>query len=262
MQLNPHERLVFPLDVSTLDEATTWVRALRNHVGVFKVGLELFTAAGPDAVKLVHDSGARCFLDLKLHDISETMARAVASAAALRVEFLTVHCVAGSAALRRCVEVLATTTSALPDGGRAPASPLCLLGVTVLTSLEAVDLAELGWTNDVPSTVLNLARLATRSGVPGLVCSPHEVAVIREHLGDKVVLMVPGVRPDSADHGDQKRVATPQLAIARGADLIVVGRPIRLAPSPTEMATRIVAEIEAGLAARTDATRNVRQGTP
>jgi orotidine-5'-phosphate decarboxylase len=234
------ERLIYPLDVASLAEARDQVALLSGEVGVFKVGLELFTAAGPDAVRLVHDAGARCFLDLKLHDIGETVARAVATAVALRVRFLTVHSVNGARALSRAAQA-------------AAGSDTQLLAVTVLTSLEDPDLAEIGLAGPTGDAVTRLAGVAFRAGVPGLVCSPRECPSLRTILGPAgrgPVLVVPGVRPAGAATHDQKRVATPAEAIRAGADFLVVGRPIRDAADPREAARRIVAEISDATSAR------------
>jgi orotidine-5'-phosphate decarboxylase len=221
------ERLVFPLDVPDLGEARRWIARLRDTVGVFKVGLELFTAVGPDAVAAVHDLGAACFLDLKIHDIPATMAGATESAARLGVRYLTVHASAGPAALR--------TVAAAAQG-----SPTTLLAVTVLTSLDDHELAAIGMRGGAAESAERFAQIARDAGVKGLVCSPHEVAALRKLLGRDGVLAVPGVRPAGADVGDQRRVATPEAAIAAGADLLVVGRPIRSAADPAAAARAIV----------------------
>ncbi len=236
--LQGRDRLVFPLDVASLDEARALVTLLRDEVGVFKVGLELFTSAGPDAVRLVHDAGAQCFLDLKLHDIGETVARSVAMCARMDVRFLTVHAANGSRALTRAV-------AATRDTGTT------LLAVTVLTSLEDADLAELGLAGSSSVAVERLAQLAVGAGVRGLVCSPHECAPLRAALGARAdggpLLMVPGVRPAGAAANDQKRVATPSEAMRSGADYLVVGRPIRDAADPRAAARSIAYEVEAAL---------------
>ena len=232
------DRLVFPLDVASLDEARALVTLLRDEVGVFKVGLELFTSAGPDAVRLVHDAGAQCFLDLKLHDIGETVARSVATCARMGVRFLTVHAANGSRALTRAVALTRDTDT-------------MLLAVTVLTSLEDADLAELGLAGSTAVAVERLAHLAVGAGLSGLVCSPHECAPLRAALGARAdggpLLMVPGVRPSGAEANDQKRVATPTEAMRSGADYLVVGRPIRDAADPPAAARTIAREIEAAL---------------
>jgi orotidine-5'-phosphate decarboxylase len=230
------DRLVFPLDVKDLAEARAWIDRLVDHVGVFKVGLELFVSAGPDAVRAVHDRGARCFLDLKLHDIPATMAGATERAVAQGVAFLTVHASAGPRALRGVQEIAASSKTQL-------------LAVTVLTSFDASELASIGL--DAPaSAAARLARVAVQSGVRGLVCSPEEASALREIVGPSGVLMVPGVRPAGADRGDQRRVATPATAIASGADYLVVGRPIREASDPRAAASAIAEEIGLALEAR------------
>lgn len=238
------ERLVFPLDVGDLAAARRWLRDLADAVGVFKVGLELFTAVGPDAVRAVHDAGAACFLDLKLHDIPATMRHAVRSAAALGVRFLTVHTAAGPAALRACVE-------------EAAARPgLQLLGVTVLTSLDAEDLRAVGLAGPPDSAVVRLARLGRDAGLRGFVCSPAECAPLRASLGPRAALVVPGVRPAGSASDDQRRTATPGDAVRAGADLLVVGRPIREAADPVAAARAIAAEVEAAEAERAGAPGN------
>lgn len=240
VQSSPHapsarERLVLPLDVTDLATARTWIDQLAGQVGVFKVGLELFTAAGPDAVRAVHDAGAACFLDLKLHDIPATMAKATASAARLGVRFLTVHGVAGPSALRAVTAEAGDTT---------------LLAVTVLTSMDDDELESVGLAGPADSAVLRLGTLSVQAGVGGLVCSPLEVAMLRRHLGTGPTLMVPGVRPAGAAVGDQKRIATPGSAIEAGADFLVVGRPIRDAADPVAAARAVVDEMHAALALR------------
>lgn len=228
--MQPRDRLVFPLDVPDLETARVWIDRLAGEVGVLKVGLELFTAAGPDAVRAVHASGAKCFLDLKLHDISATMASAVRAAAKLGVEYLTVHAVAAPAAL--------TAVRDAADGSKTR-----LLAVTVLTSLDAEELEAIGLAGPPATAVERLARLAVRHGIDGLVCSPEECAALRRTLADDVLLVVPGIRPAGSARGDQARVATPARARREGADLLVVGRPIRHAHDPVAAARAIVAEI-------------------
>jgi orotidine-5'-phosphate decarboxylase len=232
------ERLVLPLDVTDLVTARRWIDQLAGEVGVFKVGLELFTAAGPDAVRAVHDAGAACFLDLKLHDIPATMAKATASAARLGVRFLTVHAVAGPAALRAVAAEAGDTT---------------LLAVTVLTSMDDDELESVGLSGPADRAVERLGTLSVAAGVGGLVCSPLEVAMLRAQLGFAPTLMVPGVRPAGAAHGDQKRIATPGSAIEAGADFLVVGRPIRDAADPVAAARSVVDEMQRALAVRSQA---------
>lgn len=229
------ERLILPLDVPDGVEAARWIDRLSGEVGVFKVGVELFTAVGPAAIARVHEAGASCFLDLKLHDIPKTMASAAGAAARQGVRYLTVHAVAGPAALEACArEVEGSSTE--------------LLAVTVLTSLSAPDLETVGLAGPPERAVLRLAKLATDAGIHGLVCSAHECAALRRALGDGPRLVVPGIRPEGSERGDQRRVATPGQAIRDGASLLVVGRPIRQAEDPVAAARDVVRAIEEALA--------------
>jgi orotidine-5'-phosphate decarboxylase len=223
------ERVIVALDVPDLRGLETFLDRLEGQPAFYKVGLELFVAEGPRAVELVRARGGRVFLDLKLHDISETVARAVSTAAKLGVELLTVHAAGGSEMLRRAED--------------AAAGRIKLLAVTVLTSLTADDLAADGIAGSVGEVVLRRARVAAASGIAGLVCSPHEVADARA-AGKDLLLVVPGVRPAGAALGDQKRVATPAATVRAGADFLVVGRPIRDAAAPAEAFNAIVREIE------------------
>jgi orotidine-5'-phosphate decarboxylase len=225
---------VFPLDVHTLGEAERYLDLLAEHVGVFKVGLELFTAVGPAAVHAVHARQRRCFLDLKLHDIPATMAGAVGAAASLGVAYLTLHGSAGGAGLQASVRA-------------AEQSPTKLLAVTVLTSMDAQALAAIGVSAAPADAVLRLARLAKDSGVSGMVCSPLECAVLRDALGPDMELVTPGIRPAGGVAGDQKRIATAASAIAAGANLLVVGRPIREAEDPRAAARAVALEIAQAL---------------
>ncbi|HIE33461.1 MAG TPA: orotidine-5'-phosphate decarboxylase [Thermodesulfobacteriaceae bacterium] len=233
-------RLIFPLDVSDLSEARRWVKRLKGLVGVFKIGLELFTAAGPSAVEMVREeAGADIFLDLKLNDIPATVAGAVRSASRLGVDMLTVHMFSGRWAVR--------------EAARAAEGGLKILAVTILTSLSRADLMEVGYSpelsRDIREAALRLANLAYRCGVHGVVCSAKEVAQIKEAF-PHLVTVVPGVRPEwmasSAD--DQKRIASPREALLSGADYLVVGRPIREATDPREAAEKILEEMSQALA--------------
>lgn len=224
-----HHRIVFPLDVTDLRAAESWVQRLVGEVGVFKVGLALFCRFGPDAVRMVKAHGARCFLDLKLHDIPKTTAEAAAGAAELGVDYLTLHASAGQRALAESARAVGVATQ--------------LLAVTALTSLSAADLRSIGMAGSPEDTVVRLAQLADSAGIRGLVCSPLEAAALRA-LGSQALLVVPGIREADADADDQSRTATPGAAIANGADLLVVGRPIRNDPDPVRAARRIAAAIE------------------
>jgi orotidine-5'-phosphate decarboxylase len=231
----PVERLIVALDVPDLAGLAAFLNRLEGQPRFCKVGLELFVAAGAAAVEAVQKRGAKVFLDLKLHDIPETVARAVASATSLGAELLTVHTAGGLEMMRRAAEV-------------AKGKP-GILGVTVLTSLSEEDLRADGIGGTMRDAVVRRAKLAEQAGAAGVVCSPQEVADVRAACAD-LALVVPGVRPAGAAKGDQKRVATPASAIAAGADYLVVGRPIRDAASPAAAFAAIVGEVEAALAAK------------
>ncbi len=226
-------RLAFPLDFPSATEARAGAARVASAVGVLKVGLELFVREGPAAVGIGADLGLDVFLDLKLHDIPETVERAVRSASALGVRYLTVHAAGGRAMLSRA----AIAASEAPR-------PLTLLAVTVLTSLDADDLAAQGIGETPAEHVLRVARLAWDAGIRGFVSSAAEAAALRRALGPEAFLVTPGIRPSSTIAGDQKRIATPTQAIADGADLLVVGRPIRDAADPLDAARAVVAEIQ------------------
>ncbi len=231
--MHAHERILVALDVAELEVAVNLARALRPAVGGFKVGLELCTALGvPAVVAALAEVGGPLFLDLKLHDIPHTVAGAVRAACALGagVGMLTLHCQGGAAMLQAAVAAAAA----------APRRPL-LLGVTVLTSIDATALREeLGVANALEEHVVNLARLAQRCGLDGVVASPHEVAAIRRACGPGLLIVTPGVRPVWAATGDQRRVLTPAEALAAGADYLVIGRPITAAADPLAAALSVM----------------------
>jgi orotidine-5'-phosphate decarboxylase len=224
-------RLAFALDFPTLEEARAIAHTVRDAVGMFKVGLELFVEAGPRAVSAVAETGRPVFLDLKLHDIPETVDRAVARASALGAKLLTVHASGGPAMLRRA------TDRAQKEGGT-----LGIVAVTVLTSLDWGDLAAIGLQGGVAGSVERLAKMAWNEGVRAFVCSPHEAATLRSALGPEAMLITPGVRPSTASD-DQKRTMTARDAILAGASWVVVGRPIRDAADPLAAASAIATEV-------------------
>src|SRR5260221_3364066 len=229
----PHSRIAFALDYPSLAEARAGAARLEGCVGFFKVGLELFAKEGPAAFGVARESGGELFADLKLHDIPETVERAVASVAASGARLLTVHAAGGKAMLARAVERAERETK-----GR-----LTVLAVTVLTSLDDADLASLGITDRAGEHALRLARVAFGAGVRGFVCSPAEVRALRSEFGPDVTLVTPGVRPAGTAVHDQKRVATPADPIADAADIVVVGRPIRDAPHPAASAPAAAQDI-------------------
>jgi orotidine-5'-phosphate decarboxylase len=222
------------LDVPGLDAALPLVEKLMPVVGAFKVGKELFVSAGPEMVRRIRAAGAPVFLDLKFHDIPNTVAKAVAAATRLDVQMLTVHACGGSAMLQAAERSAHETAAKL--GRPAP----LVLGVTVLTSLDSNALAEIGCEANVGHQVERLANLAVKSGLRGLVCSPLEIAALRQNLPEHVQLVAPGIRgPDDATD-DQKRTLNAREAMAAGANWLVIGRPICAAPNPRAAAERIL----------------------
>lgn len=207
------------------------VEQLSGEIDTFKIGLQLYTAAGPKVVLAVMETGAKIFLDLKLHDIPNTVAGAVAAASALGVQMLTVHLSGGRAMLEAAV------ASRTPD--------LSLLGVTVLTSTEETTLRETGIISSIVEQVQRLAELGVAVGIDGVIASPHEIKILRARFGHKLKIVSPGIRPTWAQPGDQKRFTTPKEALQNGADYIVIGRPITAHPDPREAVQRILDEISA-----------------
>ena len=232
-------KLIVALDVETVARARELFAALRDVAGMFKIGSQLFTAAGPDFVREIVAAGSSVFLDLKFHDIPNTVASASREAARLGVSIFDVHAAGGSEMLKRTAE--AVTQTAEREGLRRPT----VIAVTVLTSADAATLAEVGIVSDPQAQVLKLARLAASCGIDGVVASPHEVALLRSEVGrDDFVLVAPGVRPAGAAAHDQKRVTTPAEAVRAGADYLVVGRAILDAPDPALAAQKILEEMK------------------
>jgi len=236
--MNSTSPIICAVDRADPEEALDLARSLVGAVGGLKLGLEFFGANGPQGVRRMVDLGPPVFLDLKFHDIPNTVAGAVRAVGALGVRMLTVHAAGGAAMLRAAIE-------AAEEFERRP----WLLGVTVLTSLGDEDLEATGVRGDAREQVLRLADLALRAGCDGLVCSPQEIAVLRERFGREVRLVVPGVRPAGSPLADQKRTFGPADAIAAGADHLVIGRPITQAPDPRLAARAIAGEIEDAKAA-------------
>jgi orotidine-5'-phosphate decarboxylase len=229
--------IIVALDVPTTDAALKLVEMLSPVVGAFKIGKELFTSAGPDIVRRIRRLGAPVFLDLKFHDIPNTVAKAVAAAVQLDVQMLTVHASGGLEMLKAAEQAAQESARKL---GQAP--PL-VLGVTVLTSLDAVALGQIGLDTDVGRQVRRLAGLAIEAGLRGLVCSPREVAELRQMLPASTQLVVPGIRSQAAPADDQKRTLSPREALALGANWLVIGRPICAAADPRAAAESILKEI-------------------
>jgi orotidine-5'-phosphate decarboxylase len=231
--LAPRERLIVALDMPDVAQAERLVERLGDGAVFYKIGMELAYGGGLDLVRRLADSGRRVFLDLKLHDIPNTVERAVAQVARLGATFLTIH-------------AYPQTMRAAVAGRRD--SELQLLAVSVLTSYDDGDLMEAGYARGVGETVASRAAQGLAAGVEGLVASPLEATRLRAEFGDRLILVTPGVRPADAAAGDQKRAATPARAIANGADYLVVGRPVTQAPDPRATIEAIVAEIAAAAA--------------
>jgi len=227
----PPGRVIVPLDVPTLAEAVAMARRLVGHIAAVKIGKQLFTAEGPAAIRAMHDLGFRVFLDLKYHDIPNTVAGAVAAAKALGVWMLNVHASGGAEMMRAAAKAAA-----------GPGRPL-VIAVTVLTSFsEDAYRAITGTARTLEAQVRHLARETKAAGLDGVVASPHEIRAIREECGPGFLIVTPGVRPADAALNDQRRVMTPGDAVRAGADYLVIGRPITAAPDPVEAARRINAE--------------------
>lgn len=229
--------IILALDVPEIESARKLVRELAPVVGAFKVGKELFVATGPELVREIRATGASVFLDLKFHDIPHTVAKAVASAVRLDVQMLTVHTCGGYEMLAAAEE--AAQKTALQSGREAP----LVLGVTVLTSMDNENLAEIGVTANIGQQVERLAMLAVRSGLRGLVCSPLEIVALRQFIPSQMQLVTPGIRPNGGGGDDQKRTLSPKEALDAGASWLVIGRPIYQAANPRKAAEEILATL-------------------
>jgi orotidine-5'-phosphate decarboxylase len=235
--MDARDRLIIALDVETLNEAERLVDRLQGLVRCFKIGSQLFTAAGPAAVEHVQKSGAEVFLDLKFHDIPNTVAGAAREATRMGVLMFNVHASGGRAMMTAAAEGAAVATE---RGGRRP----IVLAVTVLTSLDRASLSrELSVASSVEGHVLHLARMAAEAGLDGCVASPNEIGALRTNRGPGWVIVTPGVRPAGSDRGDQSRIATPRAAVQAGAHYLVVGRPITAAPDPARAAEAVLREM-------------------
>jgi orotidine-5'-phosphate decarboxylase len=234
-----HQKIIFALDVATLEEARHFVGLLQGRVGLFKVGLELFMAHGPKAVWAVREAGGDVFLDLKFHDIPNTVSRAAEEAVKLGVSMFNLHATGGvemmQATAQRCRHLAEKLNRPRP----------ILLAVTLLTSLDEGNLKEIGWVGPISERVAHLAAMAQKAGIDGVVASPQEIVSIRQRCGPPFVIVTPGIRPALAATApdDQKRVMTAKEAIVAGADYIVIGRPVRLAQDPAAAMDRVIAEI-------------------
>ncbi|MCX6344145.1 MAG: orotidine-5'-phosphate decarboxylase [Armatimonadetes bacterium] len=233
------EKIIIPLDVDSAEKAVELVRALKDDVGAFKVGLELVNYAGLGIFDKIRAAGAtKIFYDCKFHDIPNTVAGASRAAAGMNVWLFNVHCSGGFAMMK------AAKDAALEAAEKAGVNPPLVIGVTILTSIDQPTLNnELRTPGAVADQVVNLAKLAKEAGLDGVVASPHEIESIRAACGPDFLIITPGVRPAGGDLGDQKRVMTPAQAVSRGADYLVIGRPITKAENPKAAAQAIAAEI-------------------
>lgn len=230
LPLNP---IICAIDTVDIDQARTLTRALRGVVGGVKLGLEFFTANGAAGVRQIAESQLPVFLDLKFHDIPNTVAKAIQATAGIDTFMMTVHTSGGRAMLQAAID--ASMEVALKTGQERP----MIIGVTVLTSLDQDDLAMIGFKHAVNEQVLRLAELASSAGLDGVVCSPYEIGALRKQQGQDFTLVVPGIRPPGSPGDDQKRVLTPKEALEKGADYLVIGRPITAAADPRGAAEAI-----------------------
>ncbi len=231
------DKIIFALDVDHFTEAQRWVKLLKDHVGIFKVGKQLFTHAGPKVVDMIRQKGQKVFLDLKFHDIPNTVAKAGEEATKLNVTMFNLHALGGFEMIRKTVEASKITAKNL-----GIPKPL-ILAVTVLTSMDENALKEVGVQDSLLEEVGRLASLACKAGVDGVVASPQEIGVIRERCGEKFLIVTPGIRAPSDKKDDQKRTLTPKEAISAGANYLVIGRPIKEAKDPLEAVQKIVEDI-------------------
>jgi len=233
------DKIIVPLDVETADEARRIIDEIGNEVGAYKIGLQLFTSAGAGFVREIVDSGVKVFLDVKFHDIPNTVAKASIEVARLGVWMFNLHAIGGSEMMRRTLEEV----SEFCEKEKIPRPKI--IAVTVLTSSNEETLAETGIGGKVNEQVLNLAKLTAKCGLDGVVASPLETGLIRKNIEDKEFLIVtPGIRPSFATNDDQKRVMTPKEAVESGSDYLVIGRPITKAQDKLAAVKRILAEIE------------------
>jgi orotidine-5'-phosphate decarboxylase len=224
------DKIIVALDVPTRKDALNLVDQLRDQISFFKIGLQLYTAAGPEIVREVLARGVRILLDLKLHDIPNTVAKAVESVDKLGVQMLTIHLSGGIEMIRAAIA--------------ARRGAMSILGVTVLTSVNEQTLSAIGIDDKIENQVLRLAGLGVALGIDGLVASPHEVKMLRGEFGDGIEIVVPGIRPSWSEPHDQRRTMSPRQALYAGADYLVIGRPIIAHPDPREAVAKILEELE------------------
>jgi len=234
---NPKDKIIFAMDVDHFSEAQRWVNLLKNRVGMFKVGKQLFTHAGPKVVDMIHQKGQKVFLDLKYHDIPNTVVKAGEEATKLNVTMFNLHALGGLEMMRKTVDASKAMAKSL--GIPKP----IIVAVTILTSMDESALKEVGVQGPLLEEVGRLALLASKAGVDGVVASPHEIGVIRERCGQKFLIVTPGIRAPSDKKDDQKRTLSPKEAISAGANYLVIGRPIKEAKDPIEAVQKIIEDI-------------------
>ncbi len=234
---SPKDRIIFALDVEHFHEALHWVTLLKDRVGIFKVGKQLFTHSGPKVVDMICQKGQKVFLDLKYHDIPNTVAKAGEEATKHQVAMFNLHALGGFEMMRKTVEASRAISKSLN------LSRPIILAVTILTSMDEEGLKEVGIQGPLIDEVGRLSLLAQKSGVDGVVASPQEIGIIRQRCGERFLIVTPGIRHPSDKKDDQKRTLTPREAIEAGADYLVIGRPIKEAKDPIEAVQRIVEDI-------------------
>ena len=234
---HPKDKIIFALDVDHFADAQKWVNLLKDHVGVFKVGKQLFTHAGPKVVDMIRQKGQKVFLDLKYHDIPNTVAKAGEEATKLNVTMFNLHALGGIEMMKKTVEASRAMAKSL--GVPKP----IILAVTILTSMDENALREVGIQGSLLEEVGRLASLASKAGIDGVVASPQETGMIRERCGEKFLIVTPGIRAPSDKKDDQKRTLTPKEAISAGANYLVIGLPIKEAKDPLEAVQKIIEDI-------------------
>jgi orotidine-5'-phosphate decarboxylase len=234
---DPKDKIIFALDVDHFTEAQRWVKLLKDHVGIFKVGKQLFTHAGPKVIDMIRQKGQKVFLDLKYHDIPNTVAKAGEEATKLNVAMFNLHALGGFEMMKKTVEASRATAKSL-----GIPRPL-ILAVTILTSMDEGALKEVGVQGSILEVVGRLASLASKAGIDGVIASPQEIGTIRERCGEKFLIVTPGIRAPSDKKDDQKRTLTPKEAISAGANYLVIGRPIKEAKDPIEAVQKIIEDI-------------------
>jgi orotidine-5'-phosphate decarboxylase len=234
---HPKEKIIFALDVDHFTDAQKWVNLLKGHVGMFKVGKQLFTHAGPKVIDMIRQKGQKAFLDLKFHDIPNTVAKAGEEATKLEVAMFNLHALGGFEMMKKAAEASRAVAKTL-----GIPRPL-VLAVTILTSMDEESLKQVGVQGPIPEEVGRLASLSMKAGVDGVIASPQEIGIIRKQCGEKFLIVTPGIRHPSDKADDQKRTLSPKEAISAGANFLVIGRPIKEAKDPLEAVQRIVDDI-------------------